>query len=108
MVRAPWPPTDCAARAGEPPSCHRAPGKDVAAAASALPLLRHGDEVLLVKRPAPGIWGGLWCLPEISDDESSLPAVLRERFGVKSTGEVRQLPDIVHTFTHFRLTLAIT
>jgi len=71
-------------------------------------LLRHSDDVLLVKRPAPGIWGGLWCLPEIGDDESALPALLRERFGVNRIGDTRQLPDIVHTFTHFRLTLVIT
>jgi A/G-specific adenine glycosylase len=71
-------------------------------------LLRHSDDVLLVKRPAPGIWGGLWCLPEIGDDESALPALLRKRFGVNRIGDTRQLPDIVHTFTHFRLTLVIT
>ena len=101
---------DCAARAqgrtAELPTAR--PAKTLPLRHQRYLLLRHGDEVLLVKRPAPGIWGGLWCLPEISDDESSLPAVLREHFGVKTTGEVRQLPDIVHTFTHFRLTLAIT
>src|SRR5438045_281624 len=27
-------------------------------------VLRKGEEVLLERRPAPGIWGGLWCFPE--------------------------------------------
>ena len=27
-------------------------------------LLRHGNQVLLQKRPNSAIWGGLWCLPE--------------------------------------------
>ena len=27
-------------------------------------LLRHGNQVLLQKRPSKAIWGGLWCLPE--------------------------------------------
>ena len=27
-------------------------------------LLRHGDSVLLQRRPDKAVWGGLWCLPE--------------------------------------------
>ena len=27
-------------------------------------VLTRAGEVLLEKRPAPGIWGGLWCFPE--------------------------------------------
>jgi A/G-specific adenine glycosylase len=45
--------------------------------------------VLLVKRPSPGIWGGLWSLPEIA--ESKIPR------GAKP------LPPFEHAFTHFTL-----
>jgi len=47
-------------------------------------ILRKGDEVLLERRPSPGIWGGLWCFPE-----------------QKEKG--RKLEPIEHGFTHFRL-----
>lgn len=69
-------------------------------------LARHGDQVLLVKRPSPGIWGGLWCLPELGDDEDA-KAVARLRFGVARAGVARELPVIEHTFTHFRLSLHV-
>ena len=70
-------------------------------------LALHGDEVLLVKRPAQGIWGGLWCLPELSegDDASN---VARVRFGVSKSTAMNELQPFKHTFTHFRLTLAVS
>jgi A/G-specific adenine glycosylase len=49
-------------------------------------VLRHGREVLLEKRPSPGIWGGLWCFPEAGKD-------------AKGT----LLEPLEHGFTHFRL-----
>jgi A/G-specific adenine glycosylase len=49
---------------------------------------RAGDAVLLERRPAPGIWGGLWCFPE--------------RAAMRSV-RARALPPIEHGFTHFRL-----
>jgi A/G-specific adenine glycosylase len=49
-------------------------------------VLRHNGEVLLEKRPSPGIWGGLWCFPETS-----------------ATAKGRRLAPIEHGFTHFRL-----
>jgi A/G-specific adenine glycosylase len=50
-------------------------------------VLRRNGEVLLERRPAPGIWGGLWCFPE-------RPA---------GTHGGRRLEPIEHGFTHFRL-----
>ncbi len=70
-------------------------------------LARHGDQVLLVKRPSPGIWGGLWCLPELGDAEDA-KAVARLRFGVSRAGSACELPVIEHAFTHFRLSLRVT
>jgi A/G-specific adenine glycosylase len=50
-------------------------------------VLRRNDEVLLERRPSPGIWGGLWCFPE----------------QLKKVRRGRKLQPIEHGFTHFRL-----
>jgi len=51
-------------------------------------VFRKGDKVLLQRRPSPGIWGGLLCLPEKR---------------VLKAAAMRRLPPIEHGFTHFRL-----
>jgi A/G-specific adenine glycosylase len=60
-------------------------------------------EVLLVRRPAPGIWGGLWCLPEFTDRDAAA------MFASSSLDNARlidtALPDIEHSFTHFDLVI---
>jgi len=56
---------------------------------SMLLLLRKG-EVLLEKRPPAGVWGGLWCFPEIQPGS--------EKLAWKKT-----LPVLRHEFTHFTL-----
>lgn len=70
-------------------------------------LLTHADEILLVKRPAPGIWGGLWCLPEVADDED-VEVTAHLRYGASGSGNAVTLPPIAHAFTHFRLTMNVT
>lgn len=77
-------------------------------------LVRHGDLVLLEKRPDSGIWGGLLSLPEYqgmqlsSDvvvlDESKTFAAAKDfaaRYG--EIKEISALPAMTHVFTHFRL-----
>jgi A/G-specific adenine glycosylase len=64
-------------------------------------VIRHGPDLLLEKRPAPGIWGGLWSLPETSMDMS--PAQTCLRICGQMPDEVRQLAPLTHTFSHFRL-----
>ena len=66
-------------------------------------ILQHGKEVLLEKRPASGIWGGLWSFPEI-EPAAILETQLLARFGVQ-VQSVRPLVPFIHSFTHFRLTL---
>ena len=63
---------------------------------------RHG-EVLLERRPATGIWAGLWSLPEV-DVGVDAAQLCRTRFGAEVTMR-DPLPAIEHAFTHFRLTL---
>ena len=55
------------------------------------------------KRPASGIWGGLWSFPEI-ERAAILETQLLARFGVQAQG-VMPLAPLVHRFTHFRQTL---
>ncbi|HXU41514.1 MAG TPA: A/G-specific adenine glycosylase [Burkholderiales bacterium] len=50
-------------------------------------ILKNENQVLLERRPSPGIWGGLWCFPQ------SLSRAPRGR----------KLAPIEHGFTHFRL-----
>jgi len=59
-----------------------------------------GGAVLLEKRPAPGIWGGLWSLPELA-----LAADPREACaGLALVARAAQaLPVLTHAFTHFTL-----
>jgi A/G-specific adenine glycosylase len=66
-------------------------------------ILQHAGEVLLEKRPAPGIWGGLWCLPEVGVGEP-VEQACRARFGAHP-GLVDIMPAVEHGFTHFSLTI---
>jgi A/G-specific adenine glycosylase len=67
-------------------------------------VLEQGDEVLLERRPAPGIWGGLWCFPEIDPSEDPATFCMR-RFGLQVRAAER-LPEVEHGFTHFTLTIS--
>ena len=66
-------------------------------------ILEHDGALLLEKRPAPGIWGGLWCFPEASADDDIETACV-QRFGA-CIGAIQRLPDVEHGFTHFSLTI---
>ena len=66
-------------------------------------LIESAGELLLEKRPAAGIWAGLWSLPEVGMD-ADVSAHCRAFLGVEVTrGD--DLPVIEHAFTHYRLTL---
>jgi len=71
-------------------------------ALTVLLLERHG-EVLLEKRPASGIWAGLWSLPELGVGSDPV-AYCAQRFAARVVA-LSRLPLIEHGFTHFRLTL---
>jgi A/G-specific adenine glycosylase len=61
------------------------------------------QKVLLQKRPAAGIWGGLWSFPEVDSADDVVNLCHRE-FGI-SVDEVSALPLVAHGFTHFSLSI---
>ena len=85
-------------------------------------LLRHGNQVLLQKRPSTAIWGGLWSLPESVWVAKSTPRKiapsLKHLFAAALPDEnpvpwlkvcktVKAGPQIKHVFTHRRLWMQI-
>ena len=64
-------------------------------------VLRHAGQVLLERRPSPGIWGGLWSFPEASGKDIAQDC---RNLGYR-VRSMRDLDEIEHGFTHFRLTI---
>ncbi|MFZ3019123.1 MAG: A/G-specific adenine glycosylase [Gallionella sp.] len=64
-------------------------------------LLMHDNDILLEKRPGSGIWGGLWCPPQIDDGQGVAEDYL-QRNGMEVSERI-DLPEFAHTFTHFKL-----
>jgi A/G-specific adenine glycosylase len=58
--------------------------------------------VLLERRPAPGIWGGLWSPPQFASESEALAWCRRE---LADSSAAESLPPIEHGFTHFDLRL---
>ncbi|MFT3906389.1 MAG: A/G-specific adenine glycosylase [Steroidobacteraceae bacterium] len=61
-----------------------------------------GGELLLTRRPARGIWGGLWSPPEFTDAEA-LQQYAQQWLAAPHAPE--PLAPLTHAFTHFDLTL---
>jgi A/G-specific adenine glycosylase len=62
-------------------------------------LLKHGSEIMLEKRPASGIWGGLWCAPQVEAQEET-NYLLRNDMKISRRTE---MDAFTHVFTHFKL-----
>ncbi|MDY0250270.1 MAG: A/G-specific adenine glycosylase [Pseudomonas sp.] len=63
-------------------------------------LVNQSGSILLYQRPAEGLWGGLWSLPELNDIKQ-LSALLQQH---QLTAEPQQsLAPLRHTFSHFHL-----
>ena len=66
---------------------------------TAMLILISRGEVLLEKRPASGIWGGLWSFPEVGEGQIEEAAL---RYGAQPA-RLRRLAVVDHGFTHFKL-----
>lgn len=80
----------------------RKPRKPLPQKETVLLILLKQGEILLEKRPPSGIWGGLWCLPEMPMNEKNITAYCAQRFGVKIK-PLAEMPPLDHGFTHFKL-----
>lgn len=68
-------------------------------------LQNNNGEILLQQRPAQGIWGNLWSLPEIAPAQASADEVAhfsQQQFGCKIESSTA-LTAFRHTFSHFHL-----
>lgn len=82
-----------------PKKCKALPVK----ATHMLVLQNAAGEVLLQQRPPSGIWGGLWSLPEVDEDNSqNLEYWCEQQLGI-SINETESQPVFRHTFSHFHL-----
>ncbi|MFQ6370150.1 A/G-specific adenine glycosylase [Shewanella sp. YIC-542] len=76
------------------------PKKAIPARDAWLLVVRHGNTILLQKRPPAGIWGGLWCFPQYASKAALTDAL--EGLGYSAT-QLQALPGFRHTFSHFHL-----
>lgn len=68
-----------------------------------MPLLVNASgEILLYRRPASGLWGGLWSLPELDSLDRLTELGHQQQLQL---GQPRPLPGLVHTFSHFQLSI---
>jgi A/G-specific adenine glycosylase len=66
-------------------------------------VIERAREILFEKRPAVGIWGGLWSLPEMACNDD-ITTHCRARFDARVVVGA-EIPAIEHGFSHYRLTL---
>ncbi len=95
---------DCKARIGghiaeRPATC---PKRRKPTRSTAMLIITHDNEVLLERRPATGIWGGLLSLPEVRR-ASDAPAWCRRRLGFDA--KPIRWSRLTHEFTHFKLNI---
>ncbi|MFO1390845.1 MAG: A/G-specific adenine glycosylase [Agitococcus sp.] len=61
------------------------------------------QQLLWIKRPPTGIWGGLWCLPQVDVNTLlELESVLEQQWQFRRV-ELQPLTDFRHTFSHYHL-----
>ncbi|MGL5303258.1 MAG: A/G-specific adenine glycosylase [Aeromonas sp.] len=76
------------------------PKKSIPARDGIMLLIRCGDQLLLEKRPPQGIWGGLYCFPQVAslaEVEGALANLGLAQHGYQALAGFR------HTFSHFHL-----
>jgi len=66
-----------------------------------LVLMSQKNEVLLSRRPAKGVWSGMWSLPEVTRQDEAEPFVTMYSSN-GGTGNIA-LPEFQHTFSHYHL-----
>ena len=61
------------------------------------------QQLLWLKRPPTGIWGGLWCLPQVDVEQlAELQTILEQQWHIKQP-QLQPLAEFRHTFSHYHL-----
>lgn len=61
------------------------------------------QQLLWLKRPPTGIWGGLWCLPQVDVEQlAELQTILEQQWHIKRL-QLQPLAEFRHTFSHYHL-----
>ncbi|QIB65784.1 A/G-specific adenine glycosylase [Kineobactrum salinum] len=95
---------DCAARRADSQADYpgKKPRKTMPVRATIFLIVRDaGGSVLLQRRPPSGIWGGLWCFPQL-DEQAAAGNWCLDRFGLMPT-ELAPAEPFRHTFSHYHL-----
>jgi A/G-specific adenine glycosylase len=78
------------------------PQKKIPTESTHMIIIKHHDEILLVKRPQSGIWGGLWSLPQHENTSITPKTWIKKHFGLETSLLKKDLKAST-TFTHFKL-----
>jgi A/G-specific adenine glycosylase len=80
------------------------PSSKIPTRAVTLLIIQHEGRVLLEKRPAKGVWSGLWSMPEILTGNSTaeIKTLCRQSFGCH-VREIKFGVEFRHTFSHYHL-----
>lgn len=79
---------------------NKKPKKTIPTKQAYMLIIQNNQQVLLLKRPPAGIWGGLWCFPEFSDEATLLTYLQSHGLSFDDTTEIIRFR---HTFSHFHL-----
>jgi A/G-specific adenine glycosylase len=77
------------------------PQKKIPSKHTHMVIIKHHDEILLVKRPQGGIWGGLWSLPQYENKSITPKAWVKKIFELETKLIQKNLKTST-TFTHFK------
>ncbi len=64
-------------------------------------------EIYLTQRPPSGIWGGLWCLPELRPETGTTDTEWRIKDFPADIATEPPLPVVRHTFSHYHLDFTV-
>lgn len=78
------------------------PQKKIPSQSTQMVIIKYHDEILLVKRPQGGIWGGLWSLPQCENISTKSKAWVKKYFELE-TNVLEENLKVSTTFTHFKL-----
>lgn len=80
------------------------PKKSLPIKESTFLIFKNNESVFLEKRPAKGLWGGLWSLPELQGKASKRNIIkfCKNLFG-QEIKQIETKSSFRHTFTHFHL-----